>query len=64
VLHAFEGKTPFGSTSRAKIVELRKVYNLDLDAAARHRLVERREAEGAALTRKGPGSKPVTKSGS
>jgi hypothetical protein len=41
VLHAFEGKAPFGPDSLAKIAELRKVYGLDLDAAASHRLRER-----------------------
>ena len=45
VLHAFEGKAPFGRQSRTKILELRKVYDLDLDASASHRLVERRDAE-------------------
>ncbi len=43
VLHAFEGKAPFGPESRAKILELRKVYDLRLDATASHRLVERRD---------------------
>ena len=52
VLHAFEGKSPFGHASRAKILDLRKVYDLDLNAAASHRLVERREAEGVELPRK------------
>lgn len=42
VLHAFEGKTPFGKESLQKIAELKKVYGLDLDAAASHRLVERK----------------------
>ncbi len=41
VLHAFDGKTPFGKESLQKIVELKKVYGLDLDASASHRLVER-----------------------
>lgn len=54
VLHAFEGKAPFGPASRAKILELRKVYDLDLDATASHRLVERREAELAAPSRHRP----------
>jgi hypothetical protein len=54
VLHAFEGKAPFGPASRAKILELRKVYDLDLDATASHRLVERREAEPATSRGKGP----------
>jgi hypothetical protein len=44
VLHAFEGKAPFGKESLAKIRELRKVYGLDLDASASHRLTERAPA--------------------
>jgi len=41
VLHAFEGKAPFGSESRKKIAELKKVYNLDLTSADAHKLAER-----------------------
>ena len=41
VLHAFEGKAPFGAESLRKIAELKKVYELDLDARASHRLRER-----------------------
>jgi hypothetical protein len=41
VLHAFEGKAPFGEQSRQRIRELRKIYGLDLEAADSHRLVER-----------------------
>ena len=40
VLHAFEGKAPFGEESRARIADLKKVYHLDLDSTASHRLVE------------------------
>lgn len=40
VLHAFEGKCPFGEESLAKIAALREVYSLDLDASASHRLEE------------------------
>ena len=42
VLHAFEGKAPFGRETLARIAQLREVYGLDLRAAASHRLVERR----------------------
>lgn len=42
VLHAFEGKAPFGKESIRKIGELRKVYGLDLTSADAHQLVERR----------------------
>ena len=41
VLHAFEGKSPFGAESLRLIVELKRIYRLDLDAGASHRLVER-----------------------
>ena len=40
VLHAFEGKAPFGKETLRKIAELRKVYGLDLDASASHRMEE------------------------
>jgi hypothetical protein len=41
VLHAFEGKSPFGKESLARIQELERIYHLDLDASASHRLVEK-----------------------
>ena len=41
VLHAFEGKAPFGPESIKKIADLKKIYDLDLDATASHHLVER-----------------------
>ena len=40
VLHAFDGKSPFGEESMARIAELKHVYGLELDSAASHRLVE------------------------
>jgi hypothetical protein len=40
LLHVFEGKLPFGERSLRKIAELRKVYELDLDATHSHQLVE------------------------
>jgi hypothetical protein len=42
VLHAFDGKCPFGEESRKKIKELKKFYSVDLDSGASHRLVEAR----------------------
>jgi len=42
VLHAFEGKAPFGPESRRRIAELKAVYGLDLQASDSHKLVERR----------------------
>ncbi|HZS35774.1 MAG TPA: hypothetical protein VFF06_03060, partial [Polyangia bacterium] len=40
VLHAFDGKTPFGKPSLAQIQELKRIYGLELDAAASHRMTE------------------------
>ncbi len=40
VLHAFEGKAPFGSESVRRIAELKKIYGLDLSATHAHKLVE------------------------
>lgn len=40
VLHAFEGKAPFDEAARRKIADLKRIYGLDLDAAASHRLRE------------------------
>ena len=40
VLHAFEGKAPFGPESIRRIADLRKVYGLELAAAHAHKLVE------------------------
>jgi hypothetical protein len=40
VLHAFEGKAPFSRENLKLIVELKRIYKLDLDATASHRLVE------------------------
>ena len=42
VLHVFEGKLPFGDANLKKIAELKKVYHLDLDAKASHRLIEKK----------------------
>ena len=41
-LHVFEGKTPFSPTTLRKIADLKKVYDLDLDASHSHDLEERR----------------------
>ncbi len=42
VLHAFDGKCPFGSESLRRIKDLKKFYGLDLDSRASHRLTESR----------------------
>lgn len=52
VLHAFDGKLPFRPQSLEKIAELKKIYGLDLDSSASHRLIEK-ETAAAAAARKG-----------
>ncbi len=44
VLHAFDGKTPFGPASLTRIRDLKEFYALDLDSAASHRLIETKDA--------------------
>ena len=41
VLHAFEGKAPFSAETLRKISELKRIYDLDLDARSSHRLKEK-----------------------
>jgi hypothetical protein len=50
VLHAFDGQAPFTEATLARIAELKRIYGLDLGAAASHRLTEggKRGAEPAA----------------
>jgi hypothetical protein len=45
VLHAFDGKCPFHADSLARIRELKKLYGLDLDSNASHRLIEANETQ-------------------
>jgi hypothetical protein len=40
VLHAFEGKTPFGEKTLRQIEQLRSVYDLTLTAGDSHQLEE------------------------
>lgn len=42
VLHAFEGKAPFGTETLAKIRKMKALYGLTLGAADSHQLVESR----------------------
>jgi hypothetical protein len=42
VLHAFDGKRPFGVPSLQRIRDLKKFYHLDLNSSASHRLIELR----------------------
>ncbi len=43
VLHAFEGRSPFDASAIERIDALKKVYELELDASASHRLSEQDE---------------------
>lgn len=40
VLHAFEGKPPFGDETMAAISQLKEVYDCELTAADSHRMAE------------------------
>jgi len=40
ILHVFEGACPFDERSLNVITDLKRIYGLDLDAAASHLLVE------------------------
>lgn len=54
VLHAFDGKCPFGAESLQRIAEFKKIYHLDLDSEASHKLVERRSVPILARAKPGP----------
>lgn len=41
VLHAFDGKSPFEKKSLQRIADLKRIYGLELDASASHRMKER-----------------------
>ena len=41
VLHAFDGKCAFSKDSLRVVAELKKVYELELDASASHKLKEK-----------------------
>ena len=43
VLHAFDGKCAFQAESLERISQLKKIYELDLDASASHNLFEEDE---------------------
>ena len=45
VLHAFDGKAPFGEATRGKIEQLKGVYELDLTSADSHKLTEAEDAD-------------------
>jgi hypothetical protein len=41
LLHVFEGKTPFSKESLKRIEDLKRIYDLNLDASMSHRLDEK-----------------------
>ena len=43
VLHAFDGKTPFDEANLERIRDLKKIYGLELDSRASHRLRDTRK---------------------
>lgn len=45
VLHAFDGRHPFGHETRQRIADLKRIYKFDLDADASHRLLEAKDVE-------------------
>ena len=50
VLHAFDGRHPFGDETRQRIADLKRIYKLDLDADSSHRLLEARDLESTAAS--------------
>ena len=61
VLHAFDGKCPFGAESLKRIAEFKKIYHLDLDSRASHKLVERKTAATPARPKAGRTGTPGEK---
>jgi len=52
VLHAFDGKCAFSPSTLARIQDLKKLYSLDLDSSASHRLKEAKPVAGAKKERR------------
>jgi hypothetical protein len=48
VLHAFDGRHPFSDETRQRIADLKRIYKLDLDSSASHRLMEKVETASPA----------------
>ena len=57
VLYAFDGKCPFGEESLSLIADLKRIYHLDLDSSASHRLRESRDSESKVAASRGRKSK-------
>ena len=45
LLHVFEGKVPFSKESVKRIQELKRIYGLNLDSSASHRLDEQKHSK-------------------
>ena len=52
VLHAFDGRHPFGDETRQRIADLKRIYKLDLDADSSHRLLEAQDRETKAISQR------------
>ena len=52
LLHAFDGKSPFGAESLKRITDLKKIYGLDLDSSASHKLIEKDSEKKASVASK------------
>lgn len=53
VLHAFDGKHPFSENTRERIADLKRIYKLDLNADASHRLLEVKNSEAQPSGKRG-----------
>ncbi len=40
VLHAFEGKCPFGEETQKRIATIKEIYDMDYDSSFSHRFIE------------------------
>jgi hypothetical protein len=52
VLHAFDGRHAFGDETRQRIADLKRIYKLDLDADASHRLLEAADRKTKAISQR------------
>jgi len=46
VLHAFEGKCAFNEKTLKHIIEFKKIFGIDFDASASHRMIDQDELTG------------------
>lgn len=57
VLHAFDGKHPFSEETRRRITDLKRIYRLDLDSSASHRLLEKKPLRAPATRKQRAGKR-------